>query len=227
MLFILTPSVIASKVLFQNVMVFTSTGSEAWGPAIQPTRALLLLLPHHRLPSAPVPLSAERIQFVQNHSSWQPQCCHSLSNAYQDFAGFSAPIWLLHCDSWPQKQLCRVYDINVSVLSSATRVQRGENQFHRNCKCLPSPIHGNLVASLTCSFYTESQVWAGLWAWQGLVGSTGMHLTHAVLMGTPGKLSQGHSVQALGLHRQTSCKPFSPRSLKSGRSQTSKWIWAH
>lgn len=146
MLFILRPSVVPSKALFQNVMVFTSPGSEAWGPAIQPTRILLLLLPHHRLPSAPVPLSAERIQFVQNHSSWQPQCCHSLSNACQDLVGFSTPTWLLHCDSEPQKQLCRDYDINVSVLSSATRAQRGKNQFHRNCKHLSSTIHRNLVA---------------------------------------------------------------------------------
>lgn len=98
------------------------------GPAIQPIAPLLPEFPHHRVPSAPVMLRVERIQFMQKPSehlvltvlSLIKQCLPGLCQVS------NSPLVpeSKHCDSEPQKQLCRDHDINISVPSSATRVQK-------------------------------------------------------------------------------------------------------
>lgn len=118
-------------------MAFTSTGGGTWGPAIQLTAPLLPQLPRHRGPSAPVSLSVERIQFTQKPSEHLTVTALSFSAIHaRTLLGPQLPPGpeSKHCDSEPLKQLCRDDDINVSVLSSATRVQKWG-------PCLPVPAN--------------------------------------------------------------------------------------
>lgn len=120
------------------------------------------LRPHHRVPSAPVSLSGERIQFM--HKPWEQLAVTALSfisNACQDFVRSLTPTWPPNPSTVILNHSSSCTGIMTSTVLFCHQPQecrgRGSgDQLPCNCKHLSTTTHSSLAASISCSFYTES-----------------------------------------------------------------------